>query len=189
MCARTARRRPPRSRRRSLRAASTWRWTSPALAVRDAALSEASPLVHSVREGASQYHGVVFVRADGPIQSLAQLEGTTVAWVERSSAGGYLFPRLALAREGYAPERPLLARADAVLPRRGRAGGAQRARGRRRDLRGLRGQRSLAPARRRRLRAAGEGSDEMRVLAVSPPIPRTSSSPRAPCSTPSRWTS
>lgn len=146
-------------------------WTSPALAVSDAALSDATPLVHSVREGASQYHGVVFVRADGPIRSLAQLEGTTVAWVERSSAGGYLFPRLALAREGYAPER-LFSR-ELMLSSHGAV--AQAVRSGRVDVGATFAVFEESDPSRPLVVAGfapqGEGSDEMRVLAVSPPIP------------------
>ncbi len=146
-------------------------WTSPALAVSDAALSEATPLVHSVREGASQYHGVVFARADGPIQSLAQLEGATVAWVERSSAGGYLFPRLALAREGYAPER-LFSR-ELMLSSHGAV--AQAVRSGRVDAGATFAVFEDSDPTRALLIAGfapqGEGRDEMRVLAVSPPIP------------------
>lgn len=78
-------------------------WSSPALAAIDSAMREGIPLVRSVRGGTSSYVGVLFVPSDSPIQTPAHLAGTRVAWVDPSSAAGYLFPRLALAERGVDP--------------------------------------------------------------------------------------
>jgi phosphonate transport system substrate-binding protein len=73
-------------------------WVSPVLAATDPGLAKALPIVHSVRRGMARYHGIVFARADGP-KSLADLRGKKMAWVDPSSAGGYVFSRMAIARE------------------------------------------------------------------------------------------
>jgi phosphonate transport system substrate-binding protein len=75
-------------------------WMSPTLLVTDPRLSNVVPLVSSVREGASFYHSVLFVAEGGPVRRLADLQGRHAAWVAPTSASGYLFPRLSLARRG-----------------------------------------------------------------------------------------
>lgn len=74
-------------------------WVSPVLAAIDPGLASAVPIVHSVRFGMAKYRGVLFVRADSPIESIEGLRGARVAWVAPTSAAGYVFPRLAIARE------------------------------------------------------------------------------------------
>jgi phosphonate transport system substrate-binding protein len=44
------------------------------------------------RGGQGSYRSVLFARADAPYSSLAAVKGARVAWVERNSATGYLFP-------------------------------------------------------------------------------------------------
>lgn len=78
-------------------------WTSPALVTSDVAFATARPLVRSVRNGASLYHGVLFGPIRGSVQTVADLRGARVAWVAPTSAGGYLVPRLALAELGVSP--------------------------------------------------------------------------------------
>lgn len=80
-------------------------WLSPALFVLSQQLSEAVPLVSSVRQGASFYHSVLFVLKQSPIRSYQQLKGSRVAWVAASSAAGYIFPRLALGKYGLDVQR------------------------------------------------------------------------------------
>lgn len=75
-------------------------WSSPTLFLTDPALHEAVPLVQCVRAGASSYVGCLYVRRDSPIRSMNQLLGARVAWVAETSAGGYLFPKIALAECG-----------------------------------------------------------------------------------------
>jgi len=56
------------------------------------------------------YRSALFVRADDPIGGLEQLRGARVAWTDRSSASGYVFPRLLVVSsvdpaEAFAEER------------------------------------------------------------------------------------
>jgi phosphonate transport system substrate-binding protein len=78
-------------------------WSSPSLALVAPELRGAVPIVSSVRQGRAHYHGVLFVRADSPIKSPLQLRGARAAWVASTSAGGYIFPRVALAGHGIDP--------------------------------------------------------------------------------------
>jgi len=75
-------------------------WVSPTLALTAPELRSGVPIASSVRQGAVHYHGVLFVRADSPLRSPMDLAGTRVAWVDPSSASGYLFPRMTLAVRG-----------------------------------------------------------------------------------------
>jgi phosphonate transport system substrate-binding protein len=59
-----------------------------------------SPLVTALRGGAAEYCSVLFVRADSDVYTLGDLRGSTVAWVDRCSAAGYLLPRMHLVAEG-----------------------------------------------------------------------------------------
>ncbi|MEC7521924.1 MAG: PhnD/SsuA/transferrin family substrate-binding protein [Myxococcota bacterium] len=78
-------------------------WVSPVLAATDEAFADATPLVRSVRQGVSRYHGVLFAARDGRVRRLDDLDGAVAAWVTESSAAGYVFPRAALARRGFEP--------------------------------------------------------------------------------------
>jgi phosphonate transport system substrate-binding protein len=46
------------------------------------------------RAGALTYRSALFVRHDDPVRNLESLRGVRVAWTDRSSASGYVFPRL-----------------------------------------------------------------------------------------------
>lgn len=50
--------------------------------------------------GTLDYRGIVFVRADSPIKTLADLKGRSVAFGDASSTSGYLLPRGLMEREG-----------------------------------------------------------------------------------------
>ncbi len=65
-----------------------------------------------VVSGAVHYSGYIIVRADSPITSSRDLSGGKMAFVERSSASGYLFARKWLAEEGLEPDRHL---ADSIF--------------------------------------------------------------------------
>ena len=78
-------------------------WISPALFITSAAFERARPIVCSIRQGMATYHAVLFVDAVSPIRSVSQLAGSRVAWVSKTSAAGYIVPRLALASHGYDP--------------------------------------------------------------------------------------
>jgi len=58
-----------------------------------------------VADGAVRYSGYVIVRRDSPLTSLGQLAGKKIAFVERSSASGYLFALVRLADAGLKPGR------------------------------------------------------------------------------------
>jgi phosphonate transport system substrate-binding protein len=94
-------------------------WMSPALALRAVDDLGAQALVSSVRAPGSQFYGVLFARGDGRAKKLEDLRGKRVAWVDRESCSGYLFPRLALVAAGYPlaglfAEERLLGSHDAV---------------------------------------------------------------------------
>ncbi|HJL15253.1 MAG TPA: phosphate/phosphite/phosphonate ABC transporter substrate-binding protein [Sandaracinaceae bacterium LLY-WYZ-13_1] len=75
-------------------------WTSPAAAAIDPRLSEAVPLVRSVRGGATRYHAVVVARRDGRLRAPGDVRDVRAAWVAPTSAGGHLFGRRALEAHG-----------------------------------------------------------------------------------------
>lgn len=67
------------------------------------------PFVHAVDRGATlvaaisraghaTYDAAIFVRVDSPIFRIEELVGQSMAWVDRESAGGYLFAAAALTR-------------------------------------------------------------------------------------------
>lgn len=78
-------------------------WVSPASLLTSRDLAQAVPLVCSVRQGLTAYHGCLYVKSDSEIRSPAELAGTRAAWVAPSSAAGFIFPRLTLAGYGFDP--------------------------------------------------------------------------------------
>jgi len=58
------------------------------------------------RAGSLMFRAAILVHANGPLHDVAELAGQRAAWVDRSSASGYLFPRLELTRQGLGGERP-----------------------------------------------------------------------------------
>lgn len=72
-------------------------WLPPAVFVASFDRGEAQLLVRAVRAHGSRFRGALFVRSEMPWQSASDLRGLRVAWVDRGSCAGYLFPRLALA--------------------------------------------------------------------------------------------
>jgi len=77
-------------------------WLPPAIYVR-ATTRNVSLLCALGRSRSASYRGAIFTRADGPHETLASLEGKRIAWVDRDSCSGHLFPRLFLHRSGYRP--------------------------------------------------------------------------------------
>jgi phosphonate transport system substrate-binding protein len=59
----------------------------------------------SQRGGAASYRSALVVHERSAYRSVRDLRGARVAWVDRKSASGYLFPRLHLIRNGLSPER------------------------------------------------------------------------------------
>jgi phosphonate transport system substrate-binding protein len=78
-------------------------WVSPALLITAPQLEDASPVVCSIRQGLASYHAVLFVEERSRYKSLMYLPGARAAWVARSSAAGYIVPRMALATHGLDP--------------------------------------------------------------------------------------
>ncbi|HSM92841.1 MAG TPA: phosphate/phosphite/phosphonate ABC transporter substrate-binding protein [Anaeromyxobacteraceae bacterium] len=61
------------------------------------------PLARPVNlDGSSTYHGHLFVRADSQIRSVKQLRGKRMAFVDRATTAGYVFPLAVLRKAGIA---------------------------------------------------------------------------------------
>lgn len=73
-------------------------WMPPALCVR-AIERGATLLLGCVRASEKTYRAALFVRADSPRRTPADLAGARAAWVDPDSCSGYLFPRIALTEE------------------------------------------------------------------------------------------
>ena len=56
------------------------------------------------RFDATTYSGQIIVRADSGIETLADLEGKVMCWVDPASTSGYIIPRIMLAAEGIDPD-------------------------------------------------------------------------------------
>lgn len=80
-------------------------WMSPALAVIANEEVQVRPLLSAVRNDRTVFRSAMFVDAGSPAMSVDDLRGKTVAWVDRASAAGYLYPRLELAARGIDPTR------------------------------------------------------------------------------------
>ena len=65
----------------------------------------ADVLLKSVRNGGPYYWSAIVVRKDSGINSLADLEGKSMAWIDPNSASGYTFPRAALVQKGINPDK------------------------------------------------------------------------------------
>jgi len=61
------------------------------------------PLATATERGSPTYLGYFVVRRGSPRQSLESLRGATVAYVDRTSTSGYLYPRALLRSRGYDP--------------------------------------------------------------------------------------
>jgi phosphate/phosphite/phosphonate ABC transporter binding protein len=78
-------------------------WMSPALCVLSERHLRLRPVLSAVRGDRVEYCSALFVHADSPYRAIDQLAGKTVAWVDSTSAAGYLVPRLHLASRGIDP--------------------------------------------------------------------------------------
>lgn len=65
----------------------------------------AEVLLKSVRGNSPYYWSAIIVRKDSGIKRIEQLEGKTIAWVDKNSAAGYVFPRAALISRGINPDK------------------------------------------------------------------------------------
>jgi phosphate/phosphite/phosphonate ABC transporter binding protein len=73
-------------------------WMPPAAFV-DAERRGAKALVVAKRCGKTTYESAIIVHADSAFQSIADLRGQSVAWVDRESSSGYLFAVAEIVRE------------------------------------------------------------------------------------------
>jgi phosphonate transport system ATP-binding protein len=67
--------------------------------------ADARVLLKAERKGRPYYFGSIIVNADSSYRTLADLKGRTIAWVDPTSASGYLFPKAALIEAGIDPEK------------------------------------------------------------------------------------
>lgn len=80
-------------------------WVEPvAFVVAQQQNHEVQAVAKALRRGKLYYRAALFVRADSPAKALADLKGKAVAWVSKSSASGYLFPRALVAAQGFDPD-------------------------------------------------------------------------------------
>jgi phosphonate transport system substrate-binding protein len=75
-------------------------WLPPAVYVGAADRAGARLVAGAVRAGSRRFRGALFVRSEAPWNAVEDLRNTRVAWVDRHSCAGYLFPRLALEQRG-----------------------------------------------------------------------------------------
>jgi phosphate/phosphite/phosphonate ABC transporter binding protein len=78
-------------------------WMPPLAFVAARAHSEVKPLAKVMRHGFGDYRSVIFTRLDRGVGTLDDLKGGTMAWVDKRSATGYLFPLAMLQRAGLKP--------------------------------------------------------------------------------------
>src|SRR5262245_33666977 len=79
-------------------------WMPPALFVRAHAAGAVGDVLRAERFAGGRYQGAIFVRDGSPFRALEDLKGARIAWVDRDSCAGYLFPRLALRSRGMDPD-------------------------------------------------------------------------------------
>ena len=72
----------------------------PPMTAWNAKLGGAKLLVKLIRKGEAGYRLVFFTRADSPFQTLKDVKDARVAWVNPSSASGYVFALATLSRDG-----------------------------------------------------------------------------------------
>ncbi|RIH87017.1 Phosphate-import protein PhnD [Meiothermus luteus] len=65
----------------------------------------AQVLLKSVRNNNPYYWSAIVVRKDSGIKNLQGLDGKSIAWVDKNSAAGYVFPRAAIVGAGLDPDK------------------------------------------------------------------------------------
>ncbi len=79
-------------------------WMSPLQLVLAQERISLRALATSMRSDRLEYCGVLFTESSNARRTLRELEGAKVAWVDPTSASGYLYPRLHLAARGIDPD-------------------------------------------------------------------------------------
>jgi phosphate/phosphite/phosphonate ABC transporter binding protein len=75
-------------------------WLPPIPALRATSAGHVRPIALPIRDGASSYHAALFVRGDSRIRSVEDLVRLRAAWVDPQSAAGYLIIRAQLQKLG-----------------------------------------------------------------------------------------
>lgn len=80
-------------------------WAPPLVCLELERTGVARPILCCARRGRTLFHSVLFSRKDSHVRTLADLKGTSVAWVDADSSAGYVIPRLRIAAAGMDPAR------------------------------------------------------------------------------------
>jgi phosphate/phosphite/phosphonate ABC transporter binding protein len=80
-------------------------WMSPTLMILTNENIQLRPLLSAIRDERTSYRAALFVDGAKPYYSLDDLHNGIVAWVDRTSAAGYIVPRIHLAARGIDPTR------------------------------------------------------------------------------------
>jgi phosphonate transport system substrate-binding protein len=138
-------------------------WLPPVPALRAMAQGYVIPIALPIRNGDSSYYAALFTRRDSRWRKIGDLKNLRAAWVDPQSAAGYLIIRAHLAREGVDldaafHENFFLGTHDAVAAavKEGRA-----------DV----GATFAYFDDKRRVKRAGWGTADMRVITTAGPIP------------------
>lgn len=75
-------------------------WLPPMLAIELEDRRQVEPVALPVRRGTTSYHAAIIARR-GVAKTLDDLRGKRMAWVDKSSAGGYVVPRMHLVGAGF----------------------------------------------------------------------------------------
>jgi phosphonate transport system substrate-binding protein len=79
-------------------------WLPPALYVKTQEAGAIGAVMRAERFAGPSYQGALFVRESSPAKRVEELRAAKVAWVDRDSCAGYLFPRLAVRAAGMDPD-------------------------------------------------------------------------------------
>jgi phosphonate transport system substrate-binding protein len=80
-------------------------WMSPTLMILTNELIQLRPLLSAVRDERTEYRSALFVDGAKQFYSIDDVRNGVVAWVDRTSASGYIVPRIHLASLGIDPIR------------------------------------------------------------------------------------
>lgn len=79
-------------------------WFSPFAYVAAKSKGEIVPMVTTVVNNNSSYHGYIITRKDRDFKSIDHLKGKRFAFVDKQSASGYVYPKAMLLEQGKQPE-------------------------------------------------------------------------------------
>lgn len=82
-------------------------WFSPLAYVDAADRGVIIPLVSPLVNGSATYKGYIITKKGSGVNSLADIKGKRMAFVDKKSASGYAYPRMMLWKEGIDPDRDL----------------------------------------------------------------------------------